>query len=372
MRRRDLLLLVPALASGQRGPRPLFDGTTLAGWTVREGPESAFYAADGAIVASPASAYPAWLRSARQYENFDLRLEFHIQGWIDGGVYLHAPEHGRPAQCGLKVNIFHAQDQKPQPNSMGAIFPLVAPRIVNVQKGWNTMRIRMDWPKLQVWANDAQVQDLDLSLHPELRYRRRSGYLGFTAISYPLRLRNIAIEELPSKEQWRVLYGKPADYAENWMVTEDHKNAPVRALTTGPVLWCDGSGCVATKEKFRDFELQMYVRHILQHNSGVFFRSEGKGGGGFRYEIQLHDVEEAHYPTGSLYGIERAKYPRIRAGEWFPFELRVKDRWCQVRINGETVMEHGMLERLDSGHIELQAHAPGKWTEFKDIRIKPL
>ena len=53
-------------------------------------------------------------------------------------------------------------------------------------------------------------------------------------------------------------------------------------------------------------------------------------------------------------------------------QLVVKDRQCLVRINGDTVLEYGELENLEEGAIELQAHAPGKWTEFKQIRVRRL
>ena len=70
------------------------------------------------------------------------------------------------------------------------------------------------------------------------------------------------------------------------------------------MLHSDGVGHMATQEKFRDFELQMYVRHAWHHNGGVLFRTSGQGSRGRHYEIQLHDVEGAHYPTGSLYSYQ--------------------------------------------------------------------
>jgi hypothetical protein len=48
----------------------------------------------------------------------------------------------------------------------------------------------------------------------------------------------------------------------------------------------------------------------------------------------------------------------------------VEGRNCLVRINGDTVLEYDRLENLEEGNIELQAHAVGTWTEFKDIRVK--
>src|SRR5712672_2578668 len=146
---------VPLLlqAQAEDGAVPLFDGKTLHGWTIQDGPETAFYADDGAIVVHESAGYPTWLRSARQYENFDFGGEFFIKGWTNSGIYLHAPEHGRNMWCGMKVNIFHEADAKPAPESMGSIFPLVAPLKVNVKSEWNAFRILMDWPRLQVWTN---------------------------------------------------------------------------------------------------------------------------------------------------------------------------------------------------------------------------
>src|SRR4029077_7600369 len=65
----------------------LFDGKSLDGWSVADGPESAFYVKDEAIVAHESAGFPTWLRSARQYENFEFRGEFFVQGWMNSGIY---------------------------------------------------------------------------------------------------------------------------------------------------------------------------------------------------------------------------------------------------------------------------------------------
>ena len=282
----------------------LFDSTSLDGWSVADGPESAFYVDDGAIVVHPSAGFPAWLRSARQYENFDFRGEFFVRGWTNSGIYLHAPEHGRNIWCGMKINIFHQVDATPAPESMGSIFPLVPPLKVNVKNESNTFRILMDWPRLRVWTNGDVIQDLDIEAMPELRHRLRSGYLGLESITRPIRFRGLRVRELPSKVSWTPLYQTAEDFAK-WHIMS---GKPIfQAL--GGVLHGDGDGVFATNETFRDFELQMYVRHVRHHNGGVMFGGPGKGLGGRRYEIQLMDVEAAHYATGSLLGIERALYP---------------------------------------------------------------
>jgi hypothetical protein len=335
---------------------------------VQEGPETAFYVNNGDIVVHESAGFPAWLRSARQYENFDFRGEFFVKGWTNSGIYLHAPEHGRNTWCGMKINIFH-EKSKPAPEAMGSVFPLVPPLKVNVRNNgeWNTFRTEMDWPRLRVWTNDELVQDLDVESVPELRHRLRSGYLGFESLSYPIRFRNLRVKELPSKVSWTPLYTGPEDFAK-WHVS----NGKPIFQALGGVLHSDGSGDFATNETFRDFELQMYVKHAWHHNAGILFRTSGKGSAGRRFEIQLHDVEGAHYPTGSLYGLKRGLYPRIAAGEWWLLQLRVKDASCLVRINGETVTEYGELDNLEAGPIELQAHDVGRWTEYKQVVVRRI
>ncbi len=355
--------------SGESGFTSIFDGKTLAGWSVCEGPESAFYVDEGAIIVHPSAGYPTWLRSAEKYENFDFRGEFFVKGWTDSGIYIHAPEHGRPMWCGMQLHIFHELDAKPAPESMGSIFPLVPPLKVNVknQGEWNTFRIVMDWPRLQVWTNGEIVQDLNVETVPELAQRLRSGYLGFESLSYPIRFRNLRVMGLPSTVTWNPLYESAADLAK-WHVSDGKP----QFAALGPVLYSDGVGHMATNEKFRDFELQMYVRHALHHNGGVLFRTSGQGSSGRHYEIQLHDVEGAHYPTGSLYSIKRGLYPRIEHDQWWLLQMRVKDAACQVRINGETVLEYDRLENLEEGPIELQAHDQGRYTEYKQIRVRRI
>jgi len=358
-----------AAAASEDGLTALFDGKSLAGWTIREGPESAFYVDSGSIAVHHGSNFPTWLASSRQYENFDLRFDFFVQGWIDSALYLNAPEHGRPIENGIAVKLFHKQDHTMRPESMGAIFPVVPPRLINVRnKGeWNAMRVLMDWPSLKIWSNGEIVQDVNLTAVPELRYRLRSGYLGFLSLSYPIRFRNIRIRELPSTDHWTRLYSQPADLT-GWKV---YSGKP-RVEALGRILRLDSLGYFGTVDSYRDFELQMYVRAARYSNGGVYFRVAPGGPPGDHYEIQIHDPEGAVYPTGSLYEHKRSIYPQIRAEEWFLFHMIADGRDCLVRVNGDTVMEYHQLDRMVESPIMLQAHDADKWIEYKEIRVKRL
>jgi hypothetical protein len=377
MNRRTFLAGVPLLPSLTRADNAeqsftaLFDGESLRGWVVEEGGRGPdFSAREGALWVQPEACPPTYLRSAKEYENFDYRGEFFIDGWMDSGVYLHAPEHGRPAWAGFEIKIFHRRDENPTSESMGALFPLIPPRKVNVRDGkqWNDFRILMNWPELKVWTNGELVQDLNVESIPELRYRLRRGHLGFAAAATPIAFRNLRIQELPTKEKWETLYETEHDI-EKWFVSEGNPN--IRA--DGGTIRGDGMGHLATSAKFKDFELQLYIRGCRAHNGGILFRSAGEGLKNPRhYEIQLHNVEEAHYPTGSLYDHRRAIYPRIEDGKWFLMQLRVENKRCLVRINGDTAVDYDRLENVEEGHIELQAHRPGYWIEYKHIRIRRL
>ncbi|MEJ7605643.1 MAG: family 16 glycoside hydrolase [Bryobacteraceae bacterium] len=222
------------------------------------------------------------------------------------------------------------------------------------------------------WVNDELIQDLKLDSHPELSRRLRSGYIGLTTLGYPLRFRNLKVRELPPKLSWVTLYGSSSDLPK-WFVSESKKSAPVRFEPYGAVLRADGLGHIATKELYRDFELQLYIRGAQHHNGGVLFRSAGKGlEDPRRYEIQLHDVPEAHFPTGSLYFHKRSRYLHIEPEKWFLLQLAAKGKHCWVRIDGETVLEHDELKDVEPGHIELQAHQAGRWLEFKQVLLRPL
>ena len=58
----------------ETGFTSIFDGRTLGGWSVQDGPASAFRVEDNAIVVDEGSNFPAWLRSDKQYRELRLPL----------------------------------------------------------------------------------------------------------------------------------------------------------------------------------------------------------------------------------------------------------------------------------------------------------
>ena len=87
------LLVTAALAAPsarQAGEfTPLFNGQSLAGWVVENSDGANFTVRDGVLrVEGP----QGWLRSAEQYADFDLRVEFRfLTDDSDSGVFVRAP-----------------------------------------------------------------------------------------------------------------------------------------------------------------------------------------------------------------------------------------------------------------------------------------
>jgi hypothetical protein len=174
------------------------------------------------------------------------------------------------------------------------------------------------------------------------------------------------VKELPAKEKWDVLYASPADM-DKWTVVDG--KAKWEAI--GSVLRADNLGYLATKSTYRDFEFQCYIRGSKHHNGGIIFRAESSASDA-HYEIQLHDVEGAVYPTGSLYGFQRSIYPKIEPEQWYLFQLIAKGKDCLVRINGENVVDYHAMERMTPGPIMIQAHQANRWIEYKEIKVRSL
>ena len=92
---------------------------------------------------------------AREFENFDLFLEFHIDATTNSGVFIRCVDRSAvdPRSC-YEVNIY---DEHPQQQARtGAIVLEVMPPLVHVEtvNRWNTLQIRAEGPVITVRVND--------------------------------------------------------------------------------------------------------------------------------------------------------------------------------------------------------------------------
>ena len=166
-----LLVLVSSasLSAADDGFKPLFDGKTLAGW---EGDEDTFRVEDGCIVAGTLDARiprNEFLCTKQNFEDFELRLEAKLVGeGKNAGVQFRSQRiHGHHEVVGYQCDMGFT----PQECIWGALYDESRRRkflALGEQKpllqklkpdGWNSLVIRCEGPRIQIWVNDVQTVD---------------------------------------------------------------------------------------------------------------------------------------------------------------------------------------------------------------------
>ena len=252
---------------------------------------------------------------------------------------------------------------------MGSIFPLVPPLKVNVKnKGeWNTFRIVMDWPRCGSGRTASRFRTSTSSPSRNCATGCAADIWARVAL-VPDPLSQPARPRTAGKVTWTPLYGpRTISPSGTFGAASRSSRRSARCCTataTGtspPTKSTAISSCSCTS------------RHVWHHNGGVLFRTcRRTRPRGRHYEIQLHDVEGAHYPTGSLYSVKRAAVSADRAGEVVAVPAAGEGRHVpgpDQRRDHRGVRPAGQSR---DGPIELQAHDAGRWTEYKEIKIRRL
>jgi hypothetical protein len=182
---------LPALAAAaDDGFESLFDGKSLAGWHVMNGGK--FAAAGGVIRLRGGS---GWLRSDKEYTDFDLRLDVR---WLkprqDSGIFLRASKEGKnwpdrryEVQCENSARVAML---------FGAKHKLDKEKAAKALKGadaWNTFEVRCVGTRCEVKLNGELVCTSD-------DLKRPGGYIGLQGEVGHLDFRNIRIQVVPPKK----------------------------------------------------------------------------------------------------------------------------------------------------------------------------
>lgn len=236
-------LAFAAVSSADAPPVPLFpdDGPVKQGWVTRHwadvaetprNPEALWEVRDGVLYGTgryddgkEGSWVGTWLLSEREYGDFVLELDFKFKNGGNrgnGGIALRAPLAGDPAYEGLEVQITDERYERSffpdagKDQLSGALYYVSPATELKYLPGeWNRYRIEARGPKVKVWLNDFQVQDVDLSTftQPAKKHgkgtevlpakpgaeRPLRGHIGFQDLSDSgevLMFRNVRIQEL--------------------------------------------------------------------------------------------------------------------------------------------------------------------------------
>lgn len=215
-----LLLPASSHSSGAETVEVLFDGRTLDGWQNFGGGK--FYVEDGVIVGESLPGYPnSFLATAKQYDNFELEVDFMIDPLINSGIQIRSGVHaettaatrwgGRLKPDGSKdlrkvsweKGRFWGYQVEIDPSEKcwtgslyeeagrGFLHAPVSTATVYRSGEWNHFRIVADGSRIQTWLNGVPVIDLQDNLTP-------TGYIA-------LQLHGVAHfkEKIGQKVRWK-------------------------------------------------------------------------------------------------------------------------------------------------------------------------
>jgi hypothetical protein len=187
----------------------LFNGTDLSGWTVVDGMREAWGASDGILFTNGEDG--GWLSTDREYDNFELELDFRLGEGGNSGVFIRAPRQGDPAYTGMEIQVlddYAAEYAALKPwQYCGSVYGVVAAKkgVSKKANEWQHYRIVARGPRVTVTLNGQQIVDADLiehmdkeSTHPGLK--RRSGFIGLQCHGDRVEYRNIRLTELEWSE----------------------------------------------------------------------------------------------------------------------------------------------------------------------------
>jgi hypothetical protein len=136
---------------------------------------------------------------------------------------------------------------------------------------------------------------------------------------------------------------------------------------------------------FHDFDLKLDVMAKNKSNGGVYILTQFQDGGfpATGFEVQVNNSHTDRIRTGSLYHVMDLSYIPAKDDEWFPMEITVKGQEITIKVKNIQVVDWTQPEdwngsydfvgrRINPGTIAFQAHDPGSFTYYKNIRIKPL
>lgn len=392
------------------GFKPLIDERGLSDWTILGNAKWTWK--DDRLLAEPNGM--GFLMSKRDYQNFELELEFKLTESSGSGILLRADANlieqhpnagGGPKRQAMQVQIrddesptFKATGELAQLRSTGAIYNQI-PRIASPpirRFDWNHIRVRAVGTKIDVWVNDVRTIDGDTRTLAETRpwLARTAGRIVFEVNQRGnfefknLRIREITGPGVPASitnlESTPLLNGRDLT---GWMPFGAPKwsFADGRVLGQGP-----GIGFLVTNEDYEDFEVELEYKLSPGAGSGLFLRADPRGpiSGKDMIEVQIIDDESPKFATtgaeadrtltGAIWGLlPRITKPPINRLDWNSMRARIVGSKIDVWVNGVRTIGSDLkflqsatpwLARK-SGRIGLQLNQPAN-VEFRNIQLR--
>lgn len=419
--------LLASCATAQREPGfvSLFNGKTLAGWTLVDQHGAGYGVTNGILFCARGGG--GNLLTDKEFDDFILRLEFKLEDGSNNGVGIRAPLDGDAAYLGMEIQILEdgAADRgkwgKLHPEQYhGSIYDVLAAKrgALKPPGQWNTEEITAQGRHIKVVVNGKTVVDADLNdvTNPEIIRKhpglfRDRGRIGFLGHGDYLEFRNIRLKELPRTEKensapegftalfngksldgWKGLLKGPNDNplqraaltAEQRVEAQKEADEDMRAhwrVANGEFVF-DGKGrSLCTAKDYANFEMLVDWKIPAHGDSGIYLRGSP--------QVQIWDPytqptqHGSEVGSGAFYNNQKNPSKPLKVadrpiGQWNRFRVILVGERAHIFLNGELVTLDTLFENywdralpiFPSGQIELQNHGDTLW--FKNIYVREL
>ncbi len=196
-----------------QGWRLLFDGKSLEGWVV-PGRKEGWTVEDGTIVCQAQGGGD--LRTAKQYDDFDLSLDFRLTPGANSGVFIRVGDPNDPVQTGIEVQLYDSFGKQPSRWECGAIYDCLAPSQIACRPAgeWNTLQVTCRAKRITVRLNHEQIIEMDLNrwttahknpdgsdnkFRTPYREMPRQGFISLQDHGHRIWFRNLKIRQLAQR-----------------------------------------------------------------------------------------------------------------------------------------------------------------------------
>ena len=270
------------------GYQSLFDGKSLAGWEGAGQPaETSWIVRDDAIQCTGVKG--PWLRSQKEYGDFNLRLEYQVSPGGNSGLYIRVPADGNHHRdneseppAGFEVQVLDDTADKykylKDYQYTAGVYDFTGPtvRVGKPVGEWNILEINCHAHHIMTTLNGVPVVDVTLKKHPHFELRKLNGFIGLQNHNTVVKFRNLRIG--PS------MLSETATTSTNDILAPSSKVTKVAGdckFTEGPavdpqgnLLWSDGRNDRIMKRS-PEGEISVYLQPCGVTN-GMIFDAEGR------------------------------------------------------------------------------------------------
>ena len=138
---------------------------------------------------------------------------------------------------------------------------------------------------------------------------------------------------------------------------------------------------VCTKGPYKNFRYRVEAKINDKGNSGVYFRAKRKPTFRDGYEAQIDSTHRDPIRTGSLYGFCHVYQQHVKPGDWFTYEIEVRDDvWrgremtrIKITVDGNELYEYmDFAKTYSDGYFAFQQHDPGSKVYIRKVEVMPL